>query len=144
MEEKDVQVRCSIDYEELEDGNFCHYKFAVPVEDLQDGYTIGNNHSFRCTINDELKFINIVALEVSTVREVEFEGHEEPVLCMVYFFIGMHPMTPDEFEDFKKEVEEQRQKYEEEMAKQKEESEVEDVEIVEEEKTILDLTRKDK
>lgn len=144
MEEKDVQVRCSIDYEELEDGNFCHYKFAVPVEDLQDGYTIGNSHSFRCTINDELKFINIVALEVSTVREVEFEGCEEPILCMVYFFIGMHPMTPDEFEDFKKEVEEQRQKYEEEMAKQKEESEVEDVKIVEEEKTILDLTRKDK
>ena len=56
----------------------------------------------------------------------------------------MHPMTPDEFEDFKKEVEEQRQEYEEEMAKQKEESEVEDVKIVEEEKTILDLTRKDK
>lgn len=147
MEEKnkDIQVRCTINYEPIEENDeFSRYNFAIPLEDLRAGYTIGNNYSFKCTVDDEVKVINVIALEFSTVVDIEFEGYDDKIPCMVYGFVGLNPMTEDEFEIYQKEMEERRKEYEKEMMASQQEDEVEDVEVVEVQERkapILDLTR---
>ena len=50
-------VRCSVKYEEMENG-FSRYQFAVPTEDLFEGYGLSNGSYFECNINDELKVLD--------------------------------------------------------------------------------------
>jgi hypothetical protein len=142
-------VRCSVKYEEMENG-FSRYQFAVPTEDLFEGYGLSNGSYFECNINDELKVIHVVALEANQIVKIDFEDVGE-MLCSVYVFVGMNPMTPEEAEKFQKEMEERQKEFEEEQEREQEEMEAakeqvemsapEDAEF-EEFEVELDLTKK--
>lgn len=148
-QEKLKSVRCSVKYEEMDNG-LSRYQFAVPMEDLFEGYGLGNGTFFDCKIEGEQKVIYVIALEANHIIEIEFEDVGK-ILCNVYSFVGMSPMTPDEFKKFKEEMEERQKEYEEEQEREQEEMEAakeqvemnapEDAEF-EEFEVELDLTKK--
>lgn len=97
------KLRCSIGYEEMEN-DFYRYRFAVPVSDAEVGYQLYNSSAFECTIEGEEKIINVVALEAFTIAEVEYDGEKLPSLA--FGFVGLKPMTREEFDIMQKEQEE--------------------------------------
>lgn len=137
-ENKDVRVRCNIAFEQLEETEFCRYSLAIPVEDLTAGYTIGNSRVFQCTIDDELKYINIISIEVTHIVEVDFGEDGDELLCLVYGFIGLSPMTEDEQQELEKQREEYAKKLQEEDS-----DDVEDLEYTDAdgEESIFDLRK---
>lgn len=116
------KLRCSIGYEKMEN-DFYRYSFAVPVEDLGEGYQLYNSSAFQCEIDGDVKVVSIVAIEAFTVINVKYEGDEE-LLSAAFGFVGLPPMTTEEFEK----MQEERAKAEEEAKKEAEGDDVTDVE----------------